>query len=233
MTAFIIIAIIGIIVAVTIYSNRKAATEGEEMAKPPEEKEEKTEIQRNEKKSYFEEWMVSEAKRRAAMTKEERRDEDLRNRAYEIFSDQRKELHDYSNLTPEEASEEIERQKEFFGYLDDKDYIPLKRISEGLYPLKEFPQGLNLLNAAEVYQWWLILRDNDIWVSDSLFNRIANIIKPYHENTLLKELESVKAKEVESWMRRKKEEGYFFSYTVYDRCQKMWLSQFKEEDEKV
>jgi len=203
------------------------------MAKPPEEKEEKTEIQRNEKKSYFEEWMVSEAKRRAAMTKEERRDEDLRNRAYEIFSDQRKELHDYSNLTPEEASEEIERQKEFFGYLDDKDYIPLKRISEGLYPLKDFPQGLNLLNAAEVYQWWLILRDNDIWVSDSLFNRIANIIKPYHENTLLKELESVKAKEVESWMRRKKEEGYFFSYTVYDRCQKMWLSQFKEEDEKV
>lgn len=233
MTAFIIIAIIGIIVAVTIYSNRKAAIEGEEMAKPPEEIEEKTEIQRTEKKDYFEDWMVAEAKRRAAMTKEERRDEVLRNRAYEIFSDQRKELHDYSNLTPEEASEEIERQKEFFGHLDDEDYIPLKRISEGTYPLKDFPQGLNLLNAAEVYQWWIILREKDVWVSDSLFNRIANIIKPYHENGLLKELEGVKAKEVESWMRRKKEEGYFFSYTVYDRCQKMWLSQFKEEDKKV
>lgn len=233
MTAFIIIAIIGIIVAVTIYSNRKAAIEGEEMAKPPEEIEEKTEIQRTEKKDYIEDWMVAEAKRRAAMTKEERKDEVLRNRAYEIFSDQRKELHDYSNLTPEEASEEIERQKEFFGHLDDEDYIPLKRISEGTYPLKDFPQDLNLLNAAEVYQWWLILREKDVWVSDSLFNRIANIIKPYHENGLLKELEGIKAREVESWMKRKKKEGYFFSYTVYDRCQKMWLSQFKEEDEKV
>lgn len=235
-TLIIIIVVAVIFIAITaysIYSNRNAANIGEALAKPINpEKKDNAQKEANEEKTQTSnyDWRVMEAKRRAAMTPEQRKEDALREKAHEIFCDHRIMLADFTNLSPEQAKTQLRILKEDPIPLDDAFYIPLKRISEGKYPLKEFPPGLDLKNAAEVFQWWLIMRDENTWIDDDLFNRISDIIKPYHEETLLEELKSITPAKVEAWAKRKKKEGFFFSYAVYDKCEELWMKQFRDSE---
>lgn len=154
-----------------------------------------------------------------------RRVERLKTKAKDIFSDQESSVKDFSHLTPEQAERKLERLKEEDGWVEDSVYKGLIRIIHDDYPVMEIPEAVLKGSPQDMERWFLGSHDS-FGFSNEVFKTIASVLKPYHEATLLKELDDVPIEKLEEWMYEKKRKGIFFSNKVYSKMRKKWLSQY-------
>lgn len=180
------------------------------------------EVQRKKKEA------ANKARREARkMTPAERKKKKMAEQAKEIFRDGVSSITDYSHLTPEQAERKLERMKEEEGWVADEDYIGLKRIIEGNYPIMEIPENIVAGSDADLEVWFRNAYDTSSYgISKKVFKYVADRLKPYHEAMLLKEMDSIEPVALETWMAEQKEQGKFFSNKVYAKLRKKWLSQY-------
>ena len=208
--------------ALTLYSGHHPATDNRIAEVYIKGQSEPVKISISKEKPEPEVHLTSAQKKAAAHA---RRVEKLKNKAKEIFSDQESSVKDFSNLTPEQAERKLERLKNEDGWVEDSVYKGLIRIINKDYPVMEIPEDVLKGTPQDMERWFLGPHDS-FGFSNEVFKTIACVLKPYHEATLLKELEDVPIEELEGWMNEKKRQGIFFSNKVYSELRKKWLSQY-------
>lgn len=158
--------------------------------------------------------------------------EQMKGIAKEIFADQVSSIKDYSHLTPEAAERKLNRMKYENGWVDDEDFKGLMRIINGQYPvtLDDMPFDIADATPSEVSAWFnKAMSEATYGVSSKVIKTVAAVLKPYHEEELLREMQDITPVELETWMAEKKENGFFFSNKVYSALRKKWLEQYKGE----
>lgn len=158
--------------------------------------------------------------------------EQMKGIAKEIFADQVSSIKDYSNLSPEAAERKLKRMKYENGWVDDEDYKGLMRIINEQYPvtLEDMPFDISEVTPSEVSAWFnKTMAEATYGVSSKVMKTVASVLKPYHEEALLREMLNVTPVELETWMAAKKKNGFFFSNKVYSALRKKWLEQYRED----
>lgn len=152
----------------------------------------------------------------------------LRRQAEDLFSDDVAWSTDYSDLTPEQAQRKLNQMKAEQGWVSDEDYRGLRKVINGYTSITVIPPAVIALGPKEVESWF-----NEAYpkgVSSAVFEKVASILKPYHEEELLKLITHLSDDDLLiDWMREKKKQGKFFSDKAYEALRKKWLSQYDLE----
>ncbi len=175
----------------------------------------------------------AERARKARRTPEERNYENALAKSKLIFSDAERYYNDYSHLTPEQAERKLDYLKERDGWVEDYDYIPLKRIMAGQYPIMEIPLEVKEQGADGINQWFNDKKAGREQFSNTVFKEIAKILKAHHEEALLKEMETVDSVSIEEWVTSMKSQGFFFSTKAYSKARKIYMSAYPKPKPKA
>lgn len=168
-----------------------------------------------------------EEAQKKTLSPKEKKEKKLKDKAKMLFCDAQPSIKDFSHLTEEEAERKLERIKERDGWVEDDVYSGLMKIIRGDYPIMDIPDDLSADEPEKVFSWFKKEKEeNNNSFSNDVWKFICNVLKPYHEAELLKELVNIDAAELEDWMEKKKSEGKFFSNKVYSKMRSKWLKQY-------
>lgn len=122
---------------------------------------------------------------------------------------------DYSHISPEEAKWEIKDRKKYGEYIPWEEYCGLLNAIAAEKDDK-YLDIINNKNPEEVEKWFASNLKREIRMSPFIWKKIGNILAPIHEIYLLEKMEHCSARSIESFVKNRKQEGYFFTQKAYD-----------------
>lgn len=148
-----------------------------------------------------------------------------------IFYDKEQDFFDYSYLSPSEARRELRERKEAGEFLDFDEYGGLMNAIYAGSDESNIEKVKNM-SPEKCVKWWQSQMENGKWHTTAVFDAVAEKLKPYHEEYLLKEMDSVTPGRIQGWVNARKKEGYFFSYNAYMKAEKIFRGEIDTRKKK-
>lgn len=132
---------------------------------------------------------------------------------------------DYSYMSPDEAKWELKYRKKDDGYIPWEEYGGLL---DAIAAEKD-DKYLELIQSKtpeEVEKWFHKNIKNDVRMSQTIWKEIGKILAPIHESTLLSGMEHCSVLSIESYVKNRKQEGYFFTQKAYDLANSIYSGAY-------
>ena len=128
---------------------------------------------------------------------------------------------DYSSLSPREARKEMNERKEDGEYLSWEEYGGYMNAIHEDKDL-QYMDKIAGMTTQQTEKWFLSRKENRDWITPAIWEFVAEKLKPYHEEYLINEMDKVTPGRIESWVKKQKEKGYFFSDEAYEKADKIF-----------
>lgn len=135
------------------------------------------------------------------------------------------EFEDYSYLTPSQARHELRKRKEDEGYVPWEEYIGYIEVIAS----EKDDKYLDIIQSKtpeELEQWFHKNIRNDVKMSQLIWKEVSKILAPIHEAYLLDKMEHCSERSIESFVKNRKSEGYFFSQKAYDIANDIYYGRY-------
>ena len=132
---------------------------------------------------------------------------------------------DYSHMSPDEAKWELKYRKKDDGYIPWEEYGGLL---DAIAAEKD-DKYLSIIQSKtpkEVEKWFRENIRSDIRMSQFIWKKVGEILKPIHESFLLEGMEHCSVRSIESYVKNRKQEGYFFTQKVYDLANRIYSGEY-------
>ncbi len=144
---------------------------------------------------------------------------------------------DFSYLTPGQARHELRKRKEEEGYIDNDVYYGLMDVIASEKDEK-YLKIVEEKSHQEVERWFRKNIENSIKMSTNVWMAVGEKLAPVHEDYLISEMYNRTSNTIESFVRNRKPEGYFFSEKAYKVANDIYYNRYepiikKQENQKL
>lgn len=144
---------------------------------------------------------------------------------------------DFSYLTPSQARYELRKRKEEEGYIDNDIYYGLMDVVASKMDEK-YLKIVEEKSPEEVEKWFRKNIVNSIKMSTNVWMAVGEKLAPVHEDYLISEMYNRTSNTIESFVRNRKSEGYFFSEGAYKVANDIYYNRYepiikKQENQKL